>query len=220
MNALNRLFCFSVGFTALLIAARVLRTGDHQYVFLLWNLFLAWIPLFLSTLLQRKLSRFQQAIVFGSWLLFFPNALYLVTDLVHLRDELDIPGWYDIILVFSAVMNGLMLAYTSMVKIERYLNLSVKRGRTDLILFSCFSVSSFGVYLGRVLRFNSWTIFVHPFGIYRQVYSQLANPLGHIQTWGMTATLSMFFTLFYFIIKRLPRLLENDMENQKENILQ
>lgn len=209
MNSLNRLFCFSIGFTCMLIISRLIRTGNHAYVFLLWNLFLAWLPLVFSGLLNKLRPALHNWMIFGLWLLFFPNALYLVTDLVHLRNRYDAPEWFDIILLFSAAINGLMLAYASLIKVEAFLTSMFKSRKTEMILAGCFFIGSFGVYLGRFLRLNSWNLFTHPLSLSRQVYVQFSEPFEHLQTWGMTGTLAVFFTLFYFTIKKLPDVLKS-----------
>src|SRR6187455_2811618 len=72
-----------------LIALRVLLIGHVRQLFLVWNLFLAWMPLFFALtavcLAQTRPQRrgwFLSAAV--AWLLFFPNAPYILTDLIHL----------------------------------------------------------------------------------------------------------------------------------------
>ena len=69
----------------------------------MWNLFLAWLPAF-SALVAYNVYKKQSwlkwlvaplcALV---WLIFFPKALYLVTDLIHLRPQSDAPFWFDLL---------------------------------------------------------------------------------------------------------------------------
>jgi len=73
-----------------LVAARTVYAHTGHFQFLIWNLFLAWIPLALAGLAYRIASRrsaLARLIVVPTaivWLLFFPNAPYIVTDFVHL----------------------------------------------------------------------------------------------------------------------------------------
>jgi uncharacterized membrane protein len=80
---LNSLFCVA------LLLLRVYVTGSLFYGFLVWNLFLAAIPYVISTGLSNTVWMKKQSlvlvIILGIWLLFLPNAPYLITDLMHLR---------------------------------------------------------------------------------------------------------------------------------------
>ena len=101
------MWCFS------LIAFRVHRTGSGNYVFLIWNLFLAGIPFLLSTVF-RRLDRagknpLPQIICFVFWLLFLPNAPYILTDLLHLQSYSTAPAWYDVAILVSFAGTGLLL---------------------------------------------------------------------------------------------------------------
>ena len=208
MKSINKIFCSTTAFTMALIIARFVYTGNHAFTFLLWNMFLAWIPLFISY--QLKLCRGSSAwnlVIFGGWLLFFPNSLYIVTDLIHLNHRSDVPEWFDIILLFSAAMNGLMMGYASMVKIDLFLRNRFGDKRTNFIILGCFSISSFGIYLGRFLRWNSWDAITKPQFIANELLRRLSSPVSHPGVWGMTIVLSMFFTLLYFSIKKFPVLI-------------
>ena len=122
------LFAFCV-FIGLLLAARALYSGKLQYLFLLWNIFLAWIPFAISSLFNKMFlkSRWKQGLIFCCWLAFFPNALYIVTDLVHLGRESTVPKWFDVLLLFSSSVVGLMMAFISLHRVEIYLHKTVHK---------------------------------------------------------------------------------------------
>lgn len=205
MNSINRTFFVSIGFTFLLILARFQFTGIHIFFFLLWNLFLAWIPLFFSYQLKVGAKyRIWNLLIFLGWLLFFPNSLYLVTDLVHLKQSSEAPEWFDIILLFSAVSNGLMMGYSSLIKIEIFLANYFRKSTVNLIVFGSFIISCFGVYLGRFLRWNSWDVLTKPTIILDQLGLRFTNPATHSRAILMTLVLSLFFGLFYLTIRKLP----------------
>src|SRR6476620_11222446 len=92
--------CFAL--IAILIGSRILVSGSSRYVFLVWNIFLAWLPYIFSTMLNQNRfnTKWKQWLLGASWLLFFPNALYIVIDLVHLRADTNIPWWFDTMLLF------------------------------------------------------------------------------------------------------------------------
>ena len=75
----------------------------------------------------RKKQKWKQFVLLGTWLLFFPNALYIVTDLVHIDRESMVPWWFDAVLLFLASFIGIVLGFVSLRKAERYLLISPKK---------------------------------------------------------------------------------------------
>jgi len=78
---LTRLLLLPVGFTISLILFRVFYSGSLMYLFFVWNLFLAAIPFVLSSFLIQPQKKKLHWLLFITWILFFPNALYIITDL-------------------------------------------------------------------------------------------------------------------------------------------
>jgi uncharacterized membrane protein len=162
----------------LLIIVRDYKLPNSDYGFLLWNLFLAWLPLIISMLASlyvRIVSRrwaIPGLIVLGvAWLLLFPNAPYLTTDFIHLLSgpnvrRYDYTGlllWFDIIVHFLFAWCGLFLGYLStrrfQVIVERY----GSRFAGWLFVTVASFLGGFGLYLGRVVRLNSWDALFSPF---------------------------------------------------------
>ncbi len=197
----------AIGFTALLLLTRSIYSGQFMYFFLGWNIFLACVPLLLSQFLNKKgLRPFSQWLFFAGWLLFFPNALYIVTDLVHLDGRYPVPLWFDIILVFSAAANGLLAAYLSLWETEKFLRNKFRTVQVRGILLFCLFAGSFGVYLGRYLRWNSWDILTDPFSLLSGIFLMIIHPHEYRQTWGVTGLLTLFFTAIYFTIQNLRQM--------------
>lgn len=206
--SIHLLFFASMSFTGLLLAFRIFYSESSTYLFLVWNLFLAWIPLVISSCLsQSKQNQYVQWILLMGWLLFFPNALYIITDLVHLKIRQNVPLWFDSILLFSAILNGMMMAYASLNKIESFLRLKFSKWRCNAILISFLFLSSFGIYLGRFLRLNSWDVVTNPMYLISEILQRFIFPLDHPLTWGVTIILTIFFNVFYFSIKSIPGLI-------------
>ncbi len=193
-------------FIGLLIAVRVFYTGNTLYLFLVWNIFLAWIPFIISSLLKKMdgESKWKSALVFCCWLAFFPNALYIVTDLIHLELESHVPKWFDALLLFSSAVLGLMLAFISLYRVEAFLNKTVNRKLQAPLILPILFLGSFGVYLGRFLRWNSWDIVSNPFQLLLSIGQRIVFPLDYVQTWGITFVFTVFFYLLYITIKKLP----------------
>jgi len=199
------LFAFLV-FIGLLIAVRIFYTGSKLYLFLVWNIFLAWIPFAVSNLFGKLSDKttWEQGLIFCCWLVFFPNGLYIVTDLIHLEIESSVPKWFDAVLLFSASVAGLMMAFISLYRAEVYLMTTrLSKFRSPLIFLILF-LGSFGVYLGRFLRWNSWDIVSNPFQLLQSIGHRIISPFDHLQTWTVTGTLTIFFYLLYISVKKMP----------------
>jgi len=114
------LFCIG----ALLFRIKITQTG--LFLFLIWNLFLAFLPWAFSSLVFLK-PKFQKSkiivfIVLFLWLLFFPNAPYIFTDLFHLRRHASIPMWYDLVLILSFAWTGLLFGFFKPFRYRNYSN--------------------------------------------------------------------------------------------------
>lgn len=193
-------------FIGLLIAIRTAYTGSTLYLFLVWNIFLAWIPFLISSLFKRMHNecKWKSALVFCCWLAFFPNALYIVTDLIHIQHESSVPKWFDALLLFSSALLGLLLAFISLYRVERFLSSIINRKLQAPFILLILFLGSFGVYLGRFLRWNSWDIISNPFQLLSSIAHRVFSPFDHMQTWGITLVFTVFFYLLYLIIKKLP----------------
>lgn len=149
-------------------------------------------------------SKWKSALVFCCWLAFFPNALYIVTDLIHLELESAVPKWFDAVLLFSSAFVGLMFAFISLYRVEAFLSKTVySKLQVPLILLILF-LGSFGVYLGRFLRWNSWDIVSNPSRLMLSIGQRIVAPFDHVQTWGITVLFTVFFYLLYITVKKLP----------------
>ncbi|GJM34942.1 MAG: hypothetical protein DHS20C18_39430 [Saprospiraceae bacterium] len=176
----------------------------HSFLFLAWNLLLAWIPYLLAILLERKAQQgirllWLLPILFG-WLLFFPNAPYIVTDLLHLQHRPPLPLWYDLLLLFSCAWTGLMLGFLSMLKVHQVLDTRLGPGLSWAVVVASISLTGFGVYLGRFLRWNSWDLFTQPLAIIRDILMVISQPLAHLQTFGLAIVLTAMLLLGYFTL--------------------
>lgn len=197
----NRLLFFMFFFICLMIGARILFTDSLTHLFLIWNIFLAWIPFMLSRyfMAYRRKEKWKQAFLFLSWLVFFPNALYIVTDLIHLKDRGGAPVWYDAILLFTCSLIGLLMAYSSLFRAERYLASVAGNKAIAWLVPLIIVLASFGVYLGRFDRWNSWDVVHNPLELVSDIVDYIADPVENLHTWGTTAIFSAFFYLMYML---------------------
>jgi|KBSMisStaDraftv2_1062788.scaffolds.fasta_scaffold02296_11 uncharacterized membrane protein len=188
-----------------MICARIVYTGDIVFGFLIWNLFLAFLPYLFAMLLvnsERKKSKYQYLWI-GLWLLFFPNAPYIITDLFHLQEREPVPLWYDTAMLFFTAWNGLLLGILSMMKVESFLTRKFGRRISFLLVSFCFFACGFGIYAGRFLRWNSWDLLISPKELITDLAPRIVHPTHHYGTWGMTLLFGLFPALIYFTLKRL-----------------
>lgn len=190
-------FCFSLS------VFRYYISDTKVFLFLNWNLFLAWIPLLLSSFILAFNIRSRISLIFIIiiWILFFPNSPYILTDLFHLKARNEIPIWYDLIVILSYAWTGLICGFISLNDIEQRLPYYGKKKMiTGLIIFFLF-MSSFGVYLGRFLRWNSWDVLNNPFGLFSDIIVRFIYPMEYTKTWGVTVLMGLMLNFMYFTFK-------------------
>lgn len=186
-------------FCVVILFARMAVTGKVTFSFLLWNIFLAWIPFALAIFLtwynrvSKRLNLLTKVTLLG-WLFFFPNAPYVVTDFVHLTYVAwygHAPVWFDIILLIAFAVNGLLLGFSSLYLIQQLIRRYYSRLVTVVSVVVFLFLGSLGIYLGRFLRWNSWDIITQPQGLVFDVFDIFVNPWQHPR--------SVLFTFLYFV---------------------
>lgn len=182
-------------FASVLLFVRFVATGSQWLVFLLWNLFLAWVPALTAlwfTRVRRKAPRILTVLLFFVWLAFLPNTFYIVSDFIHLSAKGDISILFDAVLLFVFSSVGFLLGLGSLgvmhLWLRRYMAGWIADLGVGLIIFLC----SFAIYLGRYLRWNSWDVIRSPFGLLVDVSDRIVNPLDHPR---MASTMLLFFVL-------------------------
>ena len=194
-------FCFSI--------FRFMYTDTKVFLFLNWNLFLAFVPWAVTSIVILKPGiqgyRITVFILLGIWLLFFPNAPYILTDLFHLRLNSNMPKWFDLILILSFAWTGLIFGYLSLWDIEKLLSKYLSQFWISLISVTLLFIGSFGIYLGRYLRWNSWDILNEPFYLIYDITDRLVNPLDHPRTWGVTIFMGVFLNMIYWTFRLIKK---------------
>jgi uncharacterized membrane protein len=197
------------GLVAGLVAFRVAYSHSFEDVPFLWNLFLAWIPFGLALLIydrHRRGARLVQLLVLGLlWLLFFPNAPYIVTDVRYLTDMTGKAFWYEGLLIGTAASTGLLLGFMSLYLIQAIVRRVAGARYAWLFVLVALALSSVGVYLGRVLRWNSWDIFVRPGSLLGELAGVLVDPLAHPRPIAITILFTSFLLASYAIFYSLAR---------------
>lgn len=188
-------------FCMVLMVLSFIRTSNLTYFYLAWNLFLAWVPLILVKIWSHRLKlkplkKWKSFMMFGLWLLFFPNSPYLITDLVHLDTRFNASIWSDTLFLFSCAFTGLVLGLYSLHLVHKILSAYLSFFKTWSIIIVSLVMTGFGIYLGRVQRWNSWDLFTDPFRLIHDIFVQLSNPQAIKMTLGFSALL---FVVYYML---------------------
>jgi uncharacterized membrane protein len=164
------------GLCVVTVEIRTHETGDPYYRFLIWNLVLAWVPLVFAVAAYARARRRVDAVVvvlLVPWLLFFPNAPYLLTDFIHLGEG-PAPLWYDALMLSAFAWTGLLLGFGSLYLVQMILRRSFGRTIGWLGVLGALGLASIGVYVGRFIRFNSWDALLHPVRVADVIQEQLS----------------------------------------------
>ena len=206
-SSINRILYVSLLCAVALIAIRILYTQHWRFGSLIWNMFLAFVPFVFSTILLKKPNspKWIQYLFLACWLVFFPNAPYIITDFVHLDHTPPVPFWYDLIIIFWAAWNGLILGFVSLLNVEKFLSTKFSRKQVNIMVYTSLVLCAFGVYAGRYLRWNSWDVVANPYEIYKDVKYIALNPEDNMRTWGVTFLFSVLMTICYYTIKQLKQ---------------
>ena len=197
-----------VAWCGMLLFVRIVRTGSLAYSFLVWNLFLAAIPAVAAALFVRAKSAIAQTCWFAVWLLFLPNAPYIVTDFMHLYPRPHAPLWFDVALILSFAGTGLLLGYSSLADVQSVIARRFGNAAGWSVAFTALLLSGVGIYMGRFLRWNSWDAFTNPLEMSSYIVSRVANPLSHLRPIGVTVIYGIGLVLGY-LAYQLPRLRMN-----------
>lgn len=188
-------------FCVVLQAVRMYGSQSISFIFLPYNLFLAWLPVLFSLYMQRSSKPVTMLALFTLWLLFFPNAPYIITDLLHLKARSSFPHWYDTMLVytfaFTGLLAGMLSALLMYAKLKMHFSNMVSRG---IIMLSMLA-SGYGIFLGRFLRWNSWDVLFNPLHILGDTVHRIANPMQHPRTYGVTLVVGALLCITFLFFE-------------------
>jgi uncharacterized membrane protein len=191
---------------ACMIAVRVGRTGSGYYVFLVANLFLACVPLFLSTALRVGdhcgAHWTIKLVLLSLWLLFLPNAPYILTDILHLTRASQVPAWYDLALLLSCAGTGLLVGYLSLIDVQTLVARRFSHAWSWIFALVSLVLSGFAIYLGRFLRWNSWDVLVAPTRLI-EIMGALMHPWDYARPIAVTLIFGIILTLGYISLRIL-----------------
>ncbi|MCG8572024.1 MAG: DUF1361 domain-containing protein [Spirochaetes bacterium] len=201
-----------------LLIVRAVYVQNFLFYFFIWNLFLCWIPYLLSLCLLRlskwKMRKPGKGLVLVGvgfvWLLFFPNAPYIITDFIHLDGfsffrlvnhqyilNKSLLLWFDLIVYIFFITTGFLLGLRSLGIIHQLINHKYHSIIGLLFVLAVLVLSSFAIYLGRYIRVNSWDFFTQPISLLNLMLKNIQqDTISFVILF--TGFLSVFYFVFYF----------------------
>lgn len=194
-----------------LVLARVAYTESGRHLGLIWNLFLAWIPFILAYLAhatswRRVTLYFILPFIAVLWLIFFPNAPYMLTDLQDLsRGSFGAPLWYDVIIVVWCSWTGMLLGVISLYLMQDIVLRTFGKITAWLFVFIITPLSSFGMYIGRFVRLNSWDILQDPEETAMEILGLVIDPSRRLAAFILLY--AVFFLFVYILLYSFSHML-------------
>ena len=178
-----------------LFVVSALRNHTWAFYYLVWNLFLAWIPLLLSLWLTKVLrnnlwSSWRALIITLLWLGFLPNSFYIITDFIHLQDVPTVDLIFDVVMFSSFILNGFLIGLISLYVVHGQLRWRMRNRDSTIALAIVIFLTSFAIYIGRDLRWNTWDVLLNPASLLFDVSDRVLHAGEHPEMF--TATLGFF----------------------------
>jgi uncharacterized membrane protein len=222
-NVRYRLFLFALlgGATVISVTLYRFRVAWYQqtgYSFLVGNLFLAWIPLgiaYTAWLMawNKRLLTLAVTVTAFLWLIFFPNAPYILTDFQHLGQPSNVvPIWFDVILVVWFAWTGLLLGIVSLYLMHDVVQRTFGKVFGWVFVFLVSLLSGVGMYIGRFIRWNSWDILQQPNEIFYGLVQGASNP--SLRSVGFTALFGALFLFVYLTFYTFGHIVREDNDRR------
>lgn len=207
--------CFASLASIGLFFAGAWRNHSMAFSYLMWNLFLAWLPLVFSTMLERTLrhklwSSWSALALTALWVAFLPNTFYMISDFIHIQEVRRVDVLYDVIMMTSFIMNGVLLGDLSLYAVHRQLAERLRQRTAGIIVSGVLLLCGFAIYLGRDLRWNSWDILVNPGGILIDVSDRILHPTSYPLVFTTTFGFFVLLGSVYVVLVQVARTLRNE----------
>lgn len=190
----------------ILLIGRMCWMRSLFMAFLFWNVFLAVIPLYLSYRVQLAATKWKAGLLAALWLLFFPNSAYLFTDIIHLHHTHHLIYWLDLVILFLGGLYGVVIGILSLKNMEQWYGRLVTPRLKTAITFALFLLCGYGIYLGRVERWNSWDVIAQPYDLLSAMCYHTRHPFRSREVWGMTLVFAASMQMVYMLFTGRKRL--------------
>jgi uncharacterized membrane protein len=191
-----------------LIVFRMYHTHTFAFGFLFWNLFLAILPLAFSYLTVRMRKPFYAWITAALWLVFFPNSAYLFTDIVHLSFNDGLLYWLDIMILVLSAVYGIVMGMVSLKQMELWYGKFLSPQMQSVVSFVLLLGCGYGIYLGRVERWNSWDVVAQPVDLLHTIAYHSRHPFRCKEVWMMSGLFGAGLYVLYLLFDRKQTLVQ------------
>jgi uncharacterized membrane protein len=204
----------------LLARARMAYSNTQDYSNLIWNLTLAWIPLIFASIAyivswSRRLLYLVVPVCTFVWLIFFPNAPYILTDFQHLSTNANTaPLWYDVLMLIWFAWTGLLLGVVSLYFMQEIVTNAFGRITGWLFTVLVTILSSVGIFLGRFYSWNSWDIFGDPLPIAHDIWGWFRQPFANLRVYGFILLFTLLFLFVYLAIYAFGRIMQEKISRR------
>ncbi|MFC0391520.1 DUF1361 domain-containing protein [Paenibacillus mendelii] len=203
-------------------------TGRSIYLYLNWDMFLAWVPVGFALILDwlviglnmKRGARLLSVIpILLLWLFFYPNSAYLVTDIlhpfIHYKPEPGIPFlfemefWHHLLLFFTAAVIGLLLSFYTLYSVQELVKGLYGRTISWIFAVTVLLLASYGIYIGRFIRWNSWDVFTRPKVLLTDLFTMLLEREQLLHIISFTKLIFVCLMLSYCVLIAITHLRVN-----------
>lgn len=198
--------------SAALLATESVVYDDVVHQYLLWNLFLSWLPfilaLWLLKTLQRNLwSSWRALLISTAWLALLPNSFYMVSDFIHLNEFTESQIVFGAVTFTAFVFTSLSLGVASLYLVHTEFLKRVTSRTAAALVGAILLVVSVAIYVGRDLRWNSWDIIINPFGLLFDISERLLHPSQYGQVLGVVLPFFVLLSTMYYVVWQAVQML-------------
>ena len=122
---------------------------------------------------------------------------------MHLRQTSIVPLWFDVLFFVAFAWTGFFLGLVSLLLMQEIIRKTAGVKAGWLFAFVVLVLSSFGIYLGRFLRWNSWYLFLNPQQLIAGVSEQAQDPFSRFQAFVFCVLFAGFFISMYLALVAL-----------------
>ncbi|WP_394698201.1 DUF1361 domain-containing protein [uncultured Ilyobacter sp.] len=177
--------------SCIMLTIRTIITSNYSYMFLIWSMILACIPLALSLFLIKYYKKKFIKITAGFiWIIFYPKAPYMITDFIHYRMFFN--KWYDFLVISLSIFTGVLTGFLSLLLLQKLIEVNFGKLKSWKFVILINILASYGIYLGRFIRLNSLEIITNPSKLINGILNSL-----NIDTFFFTLVFSFFLMLIY-----------------------
>lgn len=155
----------------------------QNIIWMSFNLALAWLGVVFGWIMYLTKSRILRVFSFILWIIFAPNTIYILTDVIHIQNQISrvATPFVTIVLVqfFFFLILGLLSFVVALEPFEKLLKktkitLTTLQVQGIIFIFNC--LFALGVVLGRFQRVNSWEIFTDIGSVFSHILIIIFTP--------------------------------------------